>query len=120
MWLSSVKLREGVRNQGDLCRRTWKAKVIDEGISLSVMETSQRALSTEMSQSHFLKKISTGPMTGLSGYHVVLARMTDAVCSGLDDSSAGGKRRMTLESAVKQTWQGQIQGGGCRKGRASR
>lgn len=65
MWLSSVKLREGVRNQVDLCRKTWKAKVIDEGISLSVMETSQRALSTEMTQSHFLKKISTGPTTGL-------------------------------------------------------
>lgn len=28
-------------------------------------------------------------------------RMTDAVCSGLDDSSAGGKKRMNLESAMK-------------------
>ena len=27
--------------------------------------------------------------------------MTDAVCSGLDDSSAGGKKRMNLESAEK-------------------
>ena len=61
MWLSSVKLREGVRKQGDLCRRTWQAKVIDEGITLSVMEINQRALSTEMSQSHFLKRSQLVP-----------------------------------------------------------
>ena len=46
-------------------------------------------------------------------------RMTDAVCSGLDDSSAGGKKWMNLESAVKTDLGGQVQGGGCRKGRAS-
>ena len=58
MWLGSGKLREGVRKRGELCRTTWKAKVRAEGIRLSVMETNQRALSTEMSQLHFLFKRS--------------------------------------------------------------
>lgn len=58
MWLGSGKLREGVRKQGELCTMTWKAKVREGDISLSVMETNQRALSTEMSQLHFLLKRS--------------------------------------------------------------
>lgn len=44
-------------------------------------------------------------------------RMTDAVCLGLDDSSAAGKKRDEFECVVQnRPWQGQMQGGGCRKG----
>lgn len=64
MWPGSGKLRGGIRKQGGSRRRPWKAKVMDEDKcngSLSVMETNWKALSTEMSQLHFLFKRSHWP-----------------------------------------------------------
>lgn len=54
-------MRKDVRKQGGSHRWTWKAKVMDEAITLSVMETNRRALSTEMPQLHLLFKRSHWP-----------------------------------------------------------
>ena len=79
---------------------------MNEDIHLSTIETNQRTFNIEMSRLDFLFKRSHWPHDYNIGLPCCLGE--DSGCEGLylGDSSEDRKKRMDLESAVKQTLQG--------------